>query len=125
MIIIKKYWLSATIILIIFVLSLMSREELPQQPVINFDKIVHTIMYGGLSCVIFFDGTNRFRLTLSKNKIFYSVLIFPIVLGGVIELLQENFTETRSGDWFDFLFNAIGSILACAIALIINNKCLK
>ncbi len=37
---------------------------------------------------------------------------FPVVLGGVIELLQSYCTTYRGGDWFDFLADFLGALSA-------------
>jgi hypothetical protein len=37
-------------------------------------------------------------------------------MGGVIELLQENCTDYRGGDWFDFLANSCGVAVATIVA---------
>lgn len=117
---VKKYFLSISVILLILILSFMSAEQLPESPEDNFDKVVHIFMYLGLSGIIFFDETNYFRHSISRKWIFYSILIFPITFGGIIELMQEYFTTTRTGDWFDFLFNVIGSFFGWVGALLIN-----
>jgi VanZ family protein len=98
----------------------MDTTPLPSPPMINFDKLVHTVMFLGLSGVIFFDNTNYLRNPISKKRIFWSIFLFPVILGGLIEIIQEYFTATRSGDWFDFLFNILGSLLGMGIALLIN-----
>jgi len=118
---VKKFCLSIITLVVILYLSFMNTEQLPPQPVVNFDKLLHSLMFFGLSSVFFFDLTSRFRVLESKKKIFYYVLLFPIIIGGFIEIIQENFTETRSGDWFDFLFNVLGSSFAYAISLIISS----
>ena len=44
----------------------------------------------------------------------------PIIMGGVIELLQEYCTGGhRSGDWLDFAADATGVTLAAVIGLLI------
>jgi VanZ family protein len=43
-------------------------------------------------------------------------LIYPIVYGGVIELLQENFFPPRTGDWSDWVADALGSVAAYFLA---------
>jgi len=94
-------------------------------PVRNIDKLVHTIMFLGLSGVIFFDGTRYLRFPISKMQIFWSVFLFPTLLGGVIEILQGIITKSRSGDWFDFLFDVFGTIFGWGIALLINHYYLE
>jgi len=121
----KKYWLSIVVILIIFVLCLMDTTPLPPQPMSNFDKLVHTVMFLGLSGVVFFDTTGYLRFAVSNLEIFFSAFLFPIAIGGLVEIMQEYVSATRSGDWFDFLFNVVGAILGLGIAFLINNYFLK
>jgi len=118
--ILKKYLLSILVILTIFILCLMNTEPLPPSPMTNFDKLVHTVMFLGLSGVIFFDNTGYLRFPISKIRIFLSVFLLPVAIGGLIEIMQEYLTITRSGDWFDFLFDTLGALFGMMIAFIIN-----
>lgn len=42
----------------------------------------------------------------------------PIVMSGIIELLQEYCTDHRSGDWIDLAANAAGVTLAAIVGII-------
>lgn len=59
-----------------------------------------------------------------KNKTFSSLLFFttcillPIFIGGVIEIIQDTFTLTRSGNWFDWLADGVGVLLGYLLAII-------
>ena len=119
-ILLKKYWLSILVLLIIFIGCFMNTTPLPAPPVVDFDKIVHTILFLGLAGVLFFDSTRYLRFSISKIRIFLLIFLFPVVIGGFIEVVQEYFTKTRSGDWFDFLFDVLGALVGWGIALIIN-----
>ena len=121
----KKYWLSILVILIIFILCFINTAELPKSPVRNFDKFVHTLMFIGLSGVIFFDNTRYFRFPISEMRIFLGTFLFPLALGGLIEIMQAYLTTTRSGDWFDFLFDVIGAFFGWGIAILINRYFLR
>jgi len=116
----KKYWLSALVIAIILVLCFMNTAPLPAPPIRNFDKAVHTLMFLGLAGVIFFDNTSYLRFSISKLRIFLGTFLFPVVFGGLIEIMQKYLTKTRSGDWFDFLFDVVGVFFAMGVALLIN-----
>lgn len=116
----KKYWLTTIYVLIIFFLCFMNPTSLPKSPMRNFDKIVHVLLYLGLSGVVFFDSTNYLRFPISKIRIFLGSFLFPIALGGLIEILQNYFSKTRSGDWFDFFSDEIGAIIGWVIAMLIN-----
>jgi len=120
----KKYWLSILVLIIIFIGCLMNTAPLPEPPpVMNFDKIVHSILFAGLAGVLFFDSTRYLRLSITKIRIFLLIFLFPVAIGGFIEIVQESkiFTKTRSGDWFDFLFDVLGALVGWGIALIINH----
>jgi hypothetical protein len=86
----------------------------------NFDKLVHILMLGGVSGVIFFDNSFYFRKRVSGRSIFWGSFVFPIVLGGLIEIGQEYLPVNRFGDWWDFWFNVIGVICSFFICLAIN-----
>ncbi|MCL1932858.1 MAG: VanZ family protein [Candidatus Azobacteroides sp.] len=116
----KKYWLSVLFLLIIFILCFINTADLPAPPTLNFDKVVHTILFLGLAGVIFFDNTGYLRIPISKARVFLSSFLFPVAIGGLIEILQSYLTTTRSGDWFDFLFDGIGAFFGWGIALLIN-----
>ncbi|GHT54090.1 membrane protein [Bacteroidia bacterium] len=123
MIILKKYWLSILLILIILVLCFMNPPEMPEQiPMTNFDKLVHFLMFMGLCGVIFFDNSFRLKQKVGGWVFFGSSFLFPIVLSGGIEIAQEYLTATRSGDWMDFLFDTIGVSCGYIVCLIINRR---
>ena len=118
----KKYGLSTFFVLIILVLCFVDTAPLPAPPALNFDKVVHSVLFLALSGVIFFDNTSYFRFSISKARMFLSSFLFPVALGGLIEILQGCLTTTRSGDWFDFLFDGIGAFFGWGVALLINGK---
>jgi VanZ family protein len=118
----KKYWVSILFVTAIFILCFMNTAPLPSPPVQNIDKYVHSLLFLGLSGVIFFDNTSYLRKAISNVRIFLSSFLFPVLLGGVIEIMQTFLTSTRSGDWMDFLFDGIGAFLGMVISWLINRK---
>jgi len=116
----KKYWISTLVVAIIFILCIMDTTPLPAPPVRDFDKFVHTLMFLGLSGVVFFDNTGYLRFPITTRRIFWSTFVFPIALGGLIEIIQGTLTKTRCGDWWDFLFDIFGGIFGMGVALLIN-----
>lgn len=38
-------------------------------------------------------------------------------MSGMIELIQEHLTDNRSGEWLDFLANAIGCTIGTVVGL--------
>ena len=110
----RKYPLSILIILTITYLSFFNPPadtDLAKIP--NIDKIVHTIMYMGLSGMLWFEFLWGHRA--DKAPLWHAwvgAFLCPIVFSGIIEILQENCTTYRGGDWFDFLANITGTTLA-------------
>jgi VanZ family protein len=47
----------------------------------------------------------------------------PLLMSGLLELLQANCTQNRNGEWLDFIANSIGCTLALAIGTLLA-KCL-
>ena len=75
----------------------------------NNDKIVHFSFY--------FILTLLFLRSLKKeikNK-YAIVMVLSFVYGIIIELLQDNFTSSRKGDFYDVIANLTG--IVCAIML--------
>lgn len=76
-------------------------------------------MYGGTCSVIWIEYLRR-HSTLDKGKLFRWAWLAPIIMSGIIELLQEHCTNhTRSGEWLDFLANSTGVTLAVGIGILL------
>ena len=88
---------------IIFYLCLAESSNLPKIAFPLKDKIVHFFFY--------FIFVLLFAISLKKKKTIFlrRILIFAILLGLLIEFMQEMYTKSRSFDWFDVLSNAIGA----------------
>jgi len=115
----KKYPFSCVLIATIWYLSLFfEAPETPLDNVMLIDKWVHMVMYGGTFTVLWIEYTRQHQQP-DYGKLLVWALIAPIVMSGILELLQEYCTETRHGDWYDLLANSIGVVLAAAIGLIL------
>ncbi len=78
------------------------------------DKITHLCMYGGLSIVLWGEYLLRVQ-PKGRRYLIASTVVFPIIMGGCIEILQSICTENRTGDWYDFLTNSLGVAIAWLI----------
>ena len=110
--IIKNYPLSLLCIALIWYLSIwfLPPEEL-KLPNINFmDKWTHFVMYGGTCSVIWWEYLRQ-HITLDKRKLFLWAWLAPVLMGGLIELVQAYCTTNRSGEWLDFWADTIGVLL--------------
>ena len=120
--IVRKYPFSILCILTIWYLSFFNPPETELEEVPFIDKWVHIIMYGG-TCTILWIEYLRSHTTLNKGKLFCWAWLAPILMSGIIELLQEYCTEHRGGDWLDFVANSIGVTLAVVLGLLF--RCIK
>lgn len=120
---IRNYPLSIILVVFIWIICLIPIPETPLDNVRLIDKWTHIVMYLVLSSVI---GHEYFRANKKENKkttprqlVLWEWLL-PVLMGGLIEIVQATCTGgTRSGDWFDWIADAIGSTVAFAIGLIL------
>lgn len=109
----RHYPLSLCCIALIWVLCLMPSPEIGTKPPVGFDKLVHTVMYLGTCSVIWWEHLRTGACPWRRTALLTVVL--PIAMSGIIELVQEYATSTRSGDWWDFAANAAGVLLAVPV----------
>ncbi len=113
----KCYFWSLLATVCVTVVSLIPIPELPDMPDVPLiDKWGHFVMYGGLSCAVWFDIC-RHRLKPGFWTIACLTFVFPIVWGGLMELGQAYLTTFRSGDWWDFVANSVGVVIAVPVGL--------
>lgn len=125
--VIKYLWIPTVIASIIFYLCcLIPISDIPggfEFPIpIPADKIVHFLMFFGLSGVsaLYYVYDNKGNVKISKLVI--GAILIPILYGGIIEILQTNFFPPRTGDWFDFLADSLGSLATLPPILWLRQK---
>ena len=120
----KKYPLSILIIGIILFLSFFNPPETPLNEVNNIDKVLHFIMYFGFCSVLWFEYFRSHALSDPKRLVPWAI-IAPIIFSGLIEIGQQTLTPTRAADWYDFLFNSLGCLVAALFSLVVTRRVLK
>ena len=86
-------------------LSLDPSPPVPEPKILGWDKFLHAFAYG---CLTFFAGwALAGSSTLTKSK-WGTIACAAIILGGIVELLQNIFTNTRMAELSDLLANAVG-----------------
>lgn len=115
----RNYPLSLLCIALIWYLSLVIIvPETPLDGVAFIDKWTHLVMYGGTCSVIWWEYMRSHR-TLDYEKLFFWAWLMPVLMSGVLELLQEYCTGGhRNGDWLDFAANTLGVTLAVGVGLL-------
>jgi VanZ family protein len=105
------YWKSISVIACILYLSFAPPSTFEKVPTFEgIDKMIHFFMYLALSVVLI--------LTYQKSKkqntlrFIAMVVVFPCLLGGIIEILQPLFFFPRTASWDDWLFDIAGVLVA-------------
>lgn len=120
----KKYPLSILIIGIILFLSFFNPPETPLNEVNNIDKVLHFIMYFGFCSVLWFEYF-RSHVQSDPKRLVPWAIVAPIIFSGLIEIGQQTLTPTRAADWYDFLFNTLGCLVAALFSLVVTRRVLK
>ncbi len=98
-------------IVIITVLSLSSFEDIDTAGISipHLDKLVHFFFYfiAAILGVLLIKEQTKGRLNLSGSIIFATLIV--IIYGIVIEVIQDTFTQSRSGELYDVLANSLGA----------------
>ena len=123
---VKNYPLSVLCIVLIWILSLTPFfPETPFNKVAFIDKWTHFVMYGGTCSVIWWEYLRRHRV-LDYEKLFFYAWLCPVLMSGLLELLQEYCTAGhRNGDWLDFAANTTGVTIGALVGLLMNRLWFK
>ena len=87
----------------------------------NEDKLVHLLMYFGLTAVLIFDLKSFSKKTNIKKLTFvWFCLVFPIIFGGLVEILQPMYFAPRTADWLDWSADTIGVFVGCLAMVLLK-----
>ena len=116
----KNYFWTILLSFVVIILSIIPIPEVPPlEDIPLFDKWVHFLMYGAVACCVWYDYyRNRADRKITLRTILCTV-VYPILLGGILELWQRYLTTCRSGEWLDFIADSIGAFLAFPIGAFI------
>lgn len=120
---ITSYPVTSFYILVIWILCFATVPHTPLDNVSLIDKWVHTTMYLGTCGTMWYEYLRRHRrrcdigggtrYDINPARLFLLAWLAPIMMSGLIEILQATCTGgRRSGDWLDFAANSIGVTLA-------------
>ena len=104
----RNYGLSCVITLLIFHLSITSSVSGYNGPRFEgMDKVIHFILYFLLALAICRDFYRQFT-PFASWKMYIWAIILPVLYGGIIEILQENFFPPRTAEWGDWFADIAG-----------------
>ena len=119
-----SYWGSILIIAGILYLSFTPPSTFQGIPTFNIkhlDKIIHFLLYSGLSLVLIYDFQKNKRSNIVSVSFVTFCILFPIVLGGLVEIMQQQFFAPRTAEWSDW-FSDIGGVLAGWLVMYLLRK---
>jgi VanZ family protein len=112
---ITSFWKTIIWACVVSFLSLFSGKHLPEPSWLTFphiDKAVHFIMYFVLALVLIHDSQHYSKIRLNHGRIILISVLMVIGWGGFLEMLQRMPGIHRNGDFFDFLANTVGAVVA-------------
>ncbi len=93
----------------ILVSTLLPSEQISDSNLLKFDKIIHALVFGGWTYLF---GFVRYSYT-GRTTSYWSIdLLAGIGFGLGIELLQYFLPTNRSAEFYDFLADLLGILLA-------------
>lgn len=102
----RSYWPTVAVGFAILYLSISTGESLPKIPLFdNADKVVHFLMYAGLTFTLTWAMRERGKSLISTAL--WAILIAS-AFGGLMEIIQPYFPP-RTGDILDFIADAAGA----------------
>lgn len=111
-----RYLPTILVCTLVLILSVINTGVLPKTDVPSADKIVHTIMYFGITLILMLNQTRYLREVISHKQMWFAFL-FSVSFGTLMEVIQH-FLPWRSGSIYDFIANTIGVIIAIVVMLI-------
>lgn len=113
----RKYPCSIALLLLIAYLSFFHPPSPPEmEKLVGIDKLIHLGMYATFSGMLWLEYFLAHISGTSMRKGWWICTIIPIAIGGITEIGQAMMTSHRSGDWFDFIANTLGVLLAALVA---------
>ena len=116
----RRYPVTLLLVLTIILLSLLPMPDMKiGEEVPLADKWTHMVMYAALTLAIWFDY-KRSHQRYDAWRLFVFAFLAPVAMGGILEIMQAKLTTCRSGEWLDFVADAIGVCIGTALGLLLR-----
>lgn len=115
----RGYWKSILVCICIICLSFLNISGANVHTFSGADKAVHLLMYLVLGATLTWECLAKKSKTL---QLYLTALIFPMLFGVAIELVQHFWLPQRTGDGWDILANFLGIIIGFRLVVVISSK---
>lgn len=105
---------------VILFFCLIKSSDIPQIAIPNLDKVIHAFFHF-VFVWLWFLFFKKKLISSNNYNLLTITFVFSLTLGIVIEMVQQFFTVSRSGDPLDVLANIFGAALAL-ISIVLLNK---
>ena len=87
------------------------------KPALGLDKVVHVLMYAGFAFLCLWGYRQQYvdNGTAYQKRAIFLAIIISFAYGGLTELMQEFLVPSRTGDWFDFASDSIGTLIGVGV----------
>ncbi len=105
------FWVALCWTGVVLFFCLAPSNDIPAVNIPNLDKLVHAFFHFVFTILWFLFFKKQVK---KKNqlKLLVAVVLFSFLFGIGIEILQDQFATSRSGDFLDVLANFFGAIIA-------------
>lgn len=111
----RNRWIAIVWTLLIFVACSWPGKQMPEAPIVGFDKLVHVGLFG--------TWTVLWLLAYPEKAIL--IILSGIAYGVGIEFYQEAMPLDRSFDWLDIVADSIGVFLGFGFKSILLDRYLQ
>lgn len=114
---IRGYWKTIVVCIGILYVSLVRDPGISLPTFVGADKWVHALMYAILGGMVCWDCM---QIKMSGWRLWFTAIVLPMLYGGAIEVIQEQWFAPRSGEWMDWGADCAGVIIGATSIMIIK-----
>lgn len=123
-----RLWKSIAFTLVILFLSFVppaGLRKLPPIHILNFDKVVHMLLYSILTAIIIYDLKNKISGSATRKTLLSAIFLYTVIFGGIVEIMQEKWFYPRSAEWIDWVADILGSLIGILVMYLFKQFSLK
>ena len=113
----RGYWKTLVVCIGILYVSLVRDPGISLPTFVGADKWVHALMYAILGGILCWESIS---MKMSGWRLYLITIVLPMLYGGAIEVIQEQWFAPRSGEWMDWGADCVGVIIGVTTIWIIN-----